>query len=173
MVLIRYILIFTIVNLFFEGISQEYYPMDIALKKTQKIVGEKNISLTGVPSNFEGFPVDSTTRNISIYKIEGEKSDLNGKYVLFTSAKGRFEYFDYAMIINQGGEVEQVTIIAYRSEHGSEVTSKKWLQQFVGFKGEKLEYGKDIQAISGATKSASSLTRDIPLALKILRNSVK
>ena len=173
MVLARCILIYTLVNLFSEGIAQEFYPMDIALKKTQKIMGEKDIFLTGIPYNVEGGPVENTHRKISIYKITAVKSILNGKYVLFTSAKGRFEYFDYAMIVSQGGEVEQVKIIAYRSEHGSEVTSKKWLQQFVGFKGEKLEYGKDIHAISGATKSASSLTRDIPLALNIFRNSVK
>ncbi len=162
-----------LVNLFSEGIAQEFYPMDIALKKAQKIVGDKSIFLSGVLSNVEGIPGENGERNISIYKITTEKSEVNGKYVLFTSTKGRFEYFDYAMIVSQGGEVEQVKIMAYRSEHGSEVTSKKWLQQFVGFKGEKLEYGKDIQAISGATKSASSLTRDIPLALNIFRNSVK
>ena len=135
MVLARCILIYTLVNLFSEGIAQEFYPMDIALKKAQKIVGDKSIFLSGVLSNVEGIPGENGERNISIYKIEGEKSDLNGKYVLFTSAKGRFEYFDYAMIINQGGEVEQVKIIVYRSEHGSEVTSKKmastvcWLQR--------------------------------------------
>ncbi len=38
---------------------------------------------------------------------------------------------------------------------------------------EKLEYGKDIQAISGATFSAMSITKDIPELTELLSHELK
>jgi hypothetical protein len=48
--------------------------------------------------------------------------------------------------------------------------SNGWLSQFVGFSGqEKLVYGKDIQAISGATISANAMNDDIYFTLDCIK----
>ena len=175
MVLKKHILLFCALFIAFSGLvsADEFYPLDVATKKAQKILGDKKISLIGIPSNFEGLPVEIIHKQISIFEIQNAPVGLESSYILFTSTKGRFEYFDYAVALTEEGKVGTVKVVKYRSEHGSEVTSKKWLSQFMGYSGEKLEYGKDIQAISGATKSASSLTNDIPVALMIFKNTVK
>ncbi|MFC2104134.1 hypothetical protein ACFLS4_02125 [Bacteroidota bacterium] len=81
--------------------------------------------------------------------------------VVLTSTKGRFDKFDYMIIYNTEFEIELIRILVYRSEYGSEITAKRWLSQFYTKKEDSLKYGSDIQAISGATFSASSLTKSI------------
>ena len=81
--------------------------------------------------------------------------------------------FDYLVTVNLAFEIEKVKVLKYRSEHGGEIASKKWLQQFTGYSTGELKYKKDISAISGATISASSITSDIQIVLKILKTNLK
>jgi hypothetical protein len=89
--------------------------------------------------------------------------------VVLTSAKGRFDKFDFMIVYNQELEVELIKILIYRSEYGSEITAKRWLKQFYTKQTDSLRYGSDIQAISGATFSASSLTQNVNRINKIVR----
>lgn len=94
-----------------------------------------------------------------LYSLE-EDGYLLG-YLIVTTTKGRFEYFDYAVILNHDLSIRDINVLIYRSEHGYEIGKKSWLNQFRGEKGCDLEYGEQIDAISGATYSASSITADI------------
>lgn len=79
----------------------------------------------------------------------------------------RYEHFDYMAILNTDLSVKKVKILVYEGEYGYEVTSKLWLKQFIGYKGTELKYGSDIQALSGATVSAQSITNDIQELVKL------
>lgn len=73
-----------------------------------------------------------------------------------------FEYFDYYIIFNQTLRVEQVRVYNYQATHGHEVGGKGWLKQFIGYTGvTKLELGKNIDSISGATISANAITYNV------------
>ncbi len=73
-----------------------------------------------------------------------------------------FEYFDYFFVTDTSGKVKLVRVFNYRATHGHEIMSRGWLRQFVGYSGnEELLYGKDIEAISGATVSANAINDDI------------
>ena len=81
-----------------------------------------------------------------------------------------FEYFDYFVITDKNLQVLKVSIYNYQATQGQEVMSNGWLSQFVGFSGqEKLVYGKDIQAISGATISANAMNDDIYFTLDCIK----
>uniref|UniRef100_UPI00321789D6 FMN-binding protein n=1 Tax=uncultured Draconibacterium sp. TaxID=1573823 RepID=UPI00321789D6 len=108
--------------------------------------------------------------DVLVYMCEREEGD--DFYVVITQAKGRYELFDYLLAVNLDLEVEKVRVLKYRSEHGNEIASKKWLEQFVGYSSGELKYKKDISAISGATISAKSITADIPVLITILRNNL-
>jgi len=82
-------------------------------------------------------------------------------YLLSTQAKGRFDYFDYSVIYSEDLSVLGLVVTVYRSTHGAGICQKKWLQQFVGYNGGELSLGKDINAITGATFSATSMVEDI------------
>lgn len=87
-------------------------------------------------------------------------TDLVGLLV-FTSSMGRFESFDYMVVYNPDFSIKEINILNYTSSHGGEVASQKWLKQFVGYDGKHLKYGSDIDAVTGATYSATSLVKDI------------
>lgn len=81
--------------------------------------------------------------------------------VVLTSARGRYDKFDYILIYNLNLEIALIKILVYRSDYGSEITAKRWLNQFYKKGDDSLKYGSDIQAISGATFSAMSLTKNV------------
>jgi Na+-translocating ferredoxin:NAD+ oxidoreductase RnfG subunit len=94
-----------------------------------------------------------------LFKIAGG-NETRG-YVLSTQAKGRFDYFDYSVFYSKDLVVMGIKVTVYRSTHGAAICQKKWLSQFNGYEGEELKLGKEIDAISGATFSAESITEDI------------
>ena len=72
-----------------------------------------------------------------------------------------YEKFDYMILFDSLGVVDYVQVLDYPGDHGYEISNKKWLKKFKGYAGGKLRYGKEIDAISGATISANSITQDI------------
>ncbi|PLX08086.1 MAG: hypothetical protein C0598_12535 [Marinilabiliales bacterium] len=80
-----------------------------------------------------------------------------------------FEFFDYFMITDSDLRVKKVKIYNYQATHGHEVMSSGWLRQFKMYDGKQsLVYGKDIEAISGATISAKALNEDLKYTLNHL-----
>ncbi|MGQ7868607.1 hypothetical protein [Sunxiuqinia sp. sy24] len=82
-------------------------------------------------------------------------------FVVSGLGKGRYDTFNFLIYYNEDREVVLVSVTAYYSDHGHEITSKRWLQQFNGYDGGDLDYGDEVQAISGATLSASSIAKGI------------
>ncbi len=79
------------------------------------------------------------------------------------------EYFDYYIVLEPGLIVKKVRVFNYQATHGEEVCGSGWLKQFMGYHGEKkLEYGKNIDAISGATISANAITYNVQEAVRYL-----
>jgi hypothetical protein len=80
------------------------------------------------------------------------------------------EYFDYYALLNSQYSILEIKVYNYAATHGQEICSKAWLKQFKGYDGSKnLRYGKDIDAISGATISGIAMTEDIGTAVSMLR----
>lgn len=84
-----------------------------------------------------------------------------------------FEYFDYFIITDFDFNVMKVNVYNYQATQGQEVMSQGWLRQFIGFSGQKqLVYGKDIEAISGATVSANAINEDIYATLNCMKKQL-
>ncbi len=81
-----------------------------------------------------------------------------------------YENFDYIILFNRNKSVEVVKIIEYNATHGQEITAPSWLKQFKNYNGEDtLEVGKNIDAISGATISTNSITKNIQQVIKLFQ----
>ena len=82
------------------------------------------------------------------------------------------EFFDYFILFDEDASVRSVRVFNYQATHGHGIMSRGWLRQFNGYSGErKLEPGKNVDAISGATISVQAITADIErrtLSLKAL-----
>lgn len=129
-----------------------------ALKITNKlwndhVLGVEPISIK--PSLVYYSPQDT------MFRILDEDSVQLG-YLVLTAARGRFDLFDFMIVYSAELEVISLRILVYRSGHGSQVSSRAWLKQFYGFPpGADRQYGSDVDALSGATFSAKSLTREL------------
>ena len=99
-----------------------------------------------------------------------EDSSGSAGYMVLSSAKGRYEFFDFMILYDTLGRIKNVDILVYRSDHGHEIMNKGWLRQFEGTKGCDLNYGKDIDALSGATISANALTKEIQRWCKVMED---
>ncbi len=95
-------------------------------------------------------------------KYHIEKLSLNHKIVGFMvvgQAPSKFMQFDYMIIYNENMEIMESQILVYREEYGGEISSKRWLRQFVGLNNQsEMKLSSDIVGISGATISCNSAT---------------
>lgn len=138
-----------LIILFFviTGSLREEYKK-VSDKNIEEILGSGEIKLIGNESGKEYFSFESENSN-------------GGSMVVFSSAKGRYENFDYMVITNSSVEILNIKILKYRSEYGYEISNKGWLKQFYKNPDSRFEYRKNISALSGATFSAPSLVDDI------------
>jgi Na+-translocating ferredoxin:NAD+ oxidoreductase RnfG subunit len=97
---------------------------------------------------------------VSAYQLK-EGEEVKG-YLCFSSAKGRYDKFDYLVIYDKDLVIRRITVLVYRSSYGGEIMAQSWLKQFYGKKnGEDMEFEKDIDSISGATLSAPAMTDSV------------
>ena len=144
----------------------DLFPAELS-KKLYKVI-EKTWSVTS--PEIEKIPADDKVyiaqNDFSVFKVSSN-SQIKG-YLYLTRAKGRFDYFDYVILFNPNFEIEKVEVILYRSQYGGEISGKNWLKQFLGMKNETKEYGKEINAISGATISGKAITNGINESISIM-----
>jgi len=88
-----------------------------------------------------------------------------------TSINFDSEYFDYLALFDTDGAVVNLKIYNYNATYGYEVCSKFWLKQFKNYDGSKnIEFGKNIDGVSGATVSAEAMTNEIIYKTELLNN---
>ncbi|MBO0321600.1 FMN-binding protein [Muricauda sp. CAU 1633] len=103
----------------------------------------------------EKTPVEMGGENL--FNVIKEGNSLG--YVYLGEAPSMKNIFDYVVLFNPDLSIKKSKILIYREDYGRQVGSQRWLKQFIGKKsGESLTYGEDIDAISGATISAKSMT---------------
>lgn len=89
------------------------------------------------------------------------------------SSEEAFEYFDFFILYDSGGVVRTVRVFNYQASHGHGITSKGWLKQFSGYDGnQRLEPGKEVDSISGATISVKSITAEVEIRTRELKHSL-
>jgi Na+-translocating ferredoxin:NAD+ oxidoreductase RnfG subunit len=88
-------------------------------------------------------------------------------YFYIGKAPSKTDHFDYMVLFDKDLNVVKTKVLIYREDYGNEIGSKRWLKQFIGkTSSDSLKYGQDIDAISGATISASSMTFAMSSLLK-------
>jgi len=157
MLILKYILFWSLVPLIHSGDT-------CSLKKKEK---KEIIRSFGEGAYTEAIQIPDDTASLMEFLGAGDcihlvkyEGNVRG-YIISTSAKGRFDYFDYSIIYSEDLSVIAVMVTVYRSTQGAGICQKGWLKQFTGYSGGELELGRDIDAVSGATFSASSMVKDI------------
>ena len=85
-------------------------------------------------------------------------------YFALDQSMGQYDYFDYLVLFDQDLTILTVKLLTYREDYGYEISSRWWLSQFIGKKyGKQMLYKQDIDALSGATISAESITNSLKI----------
>ena len=154
---------------FLSGLFLSFsYPknMDKKIKKEIKNTLElTDFKLHLLSIKTENLPIDFNPE--SFFKIQSD-SGLKG-YLYYGQSKGKAALFDYIVIFDKDLIIAKVKLMVYRESYGGEIGSVRWLKQFMGLKpSSTVIYKKDIMGISGATISASALTKSVNKLLKTL-----
>ena len=160
-----------LILLFSQGLSN--YIQKKVDKEIKSIFEVEQFLLTEVKIYLEiAKSLPSAFNEDNLFKIKSETGFLGYAYI--SKAFGKLDYFDYLVILDKDLIVLKSKILVYREDYGGEIGSKRWLKQLVGkTKGDKLVYGDNIMAISGATVSVQAMTNamnDLLESLKILHS---
>jgi Na+-translocating ferredoxin:NAD+ oxidoreductase RnfG subunit len=96
----------------------------------------------------------------NLFKVVDGENVLGYAYI--DKAPSKTDEFDYLILLNKELIILKTKILMYREDYGGEIGSRRWLKQFIGKSSkDQLKYKNNIMAISGATISASSMTRAV------------
>ncbi len=169
--IIQLVVILVLISGTFE-VKASSFPKSIQKKIDKEI--QKTFPVEGLVMN------DVDNLNLDTFNCDGVKDlylstlksndELIG-FACFASSKGKNDFFDYMVLFNENLEIQQVVVLIYRSSFGGEIMAKSWLKQFIGKeRGEGMEFGKDIDGISGATISAPSMAKGVKSTSLLLSN---
>jgi Na+-translocating ferredoxin:NAD+ oxidoreductase RnfG subunit len=89
-------------------------------------------------------------------------------YGVVDNVKGKSQPITYLTVIDTSGDVVDVNVLVYRESHGGEVQNESFRRQFRGMNAKsKIEIGRDIKSISGATISSRSVTGGVNNIIRI------
>lgn len=147
-------------------------PKNIQKKVNKEIVktyGVENFDFTQASIALEvAKDLPSKFNEDNLFKIEVADSLLG--YAYLSKASSKTAQFDYLVLLDKDLIVLKSKVLMYREEYGGEIGSTRWLKQFIGKKGgDKLKYGDNIMAISGATISVRSMTNAMNDLLESIR----
>ena len=104
------------------------------------------------------------------YALTGQTVD---GYALIDEQLGQYMPITYAVKFSPKGAVQQLEIMVYRENYGSEVTDARFRKQFVGkTAADPLLLENDLVAVSGATLSSRALATGLRRALLLLTELV-
>ncbi len=164
MIYSRFTLVFAILALSFATTNAQKGTPD---KKTQKLMVEALDEAFGKHSNPDfkevlNLPATEEHHPLQIFEFTDTGTNQSTGWVCLSEGLGRYDTFDYLVVYDNTRTIALVKISAYRSSHGYQITSKKWLSKFKGVKAsEKIEIGKEVDAISGATLSSFGLVKSL------------
>ncbi|MFD2432290.1 FMN-binding protein [Mesonia maritima] len=85
------------------------------------------------------------------------------------TAPSKKKEFEYVVLFDEYFIIKKSKVLIYRENYGLQIGTQRWLKQFIGISPkDEIVYGENIAAISGATISASSMTRAVNKVLKTI-----
>lgn len=102
--------------------------------------------------------------SVQVYRVSKTGSLLG--FAEVRNAKGKEQFITYLVAIDANGATRDIDILVYREPQGGEIAYEAWRKQFRGkTAADRLEIGKDIRNISGATISSTAVTQSVRRAL--------
>lgn len=112
--------------------------------------------------------VTNSKINGHLFKVMSE--EVMKGYVYVQQAPSMKDVFDYAVLFDADLNVINAKVLIYREQHGRQIGARRWLKQFFGMTtADTPELGVNVDGISGATISVTSMTNAMADVLSSLR----
>lgn len=132
-------------------------------------VGKEMVNLTSMQKEQVYSLLGSRIREGSYTFWLAYKDQIPIGYIVTLDVIGKEQPITFMVAVSPEGKVLGVEILAYRESQGSEVRSKRFIQQFIGKTlAAPLKLGRDIDSISGATLSSRSTAYAVKKALALV-----
>jgi Na+-translocating ferredoxin:NAD+ oxidoreductase RnfG subunit len=103
----------------------------------------------------------------TVFRIARRDSLLG--FAVVREVKGKDQPITFLVAIDTTDRLRDIDILVYREPYGGEVAYEAWRRQFRGkSSADRLEVGRDIRTISGATISVNAVTAGVRRALNDL-----
>ncbi|NUN12428.1 MAG: FMN-binding protein [Myxococcales bacterium] len=90
-------------------------------------------------------------------------------FAIIDNELGQHMPITFAVLVDKDGVIQRTEVMVYRESHGSEVQDQRFRNQFCGKSSKNLiRTGRDIDAVSGATISSSSLAKGVKRAVILI-----
>lgn len=90
-------------------------------------------------------------------------------FAIIDNEIGQHMPITFAVLIGTNGAIQRTEVMVYRESHGSEVQDRRFRNQFHGKSSkDPFRTGRDIDAVSGATISSSSLAKGFKRAVILI-----
>ena len=149
-----------------SGISQSQTSIDrMAVESLRKMFGDSvtiapavvNLTREEQQSIFERGRSRWTSDSIVIYRCFVGLDTVG--YGFVDNVKGKTQFITYLVAVQAKGVVQDIDVLAYRESYGGEIAYESFRKQFrQKTAADKLQPGRDIKNISGATISVRAIT---------------
>jgi len=127
------------------------------ISKTYKL---KHYDLTAIRVEASVEKITERKVNDCLFAIKSA-SETEG-YIYVGEAPSMKNVFDYAILLSEDLEIVNTKVLIYREKHGRQIGMKRWLKQFFGMTSkDRPTLGYNVDGISGATISATSMTNSV------------
>lgn len=93
------------------------------------------------------------TKEMKVWRVS------SGGWFIVDEVVGKHEYIPFALGLDDQGAVKGIEILEYREAYGDQIRNPEWQKQFLGKDAAtKLQLGRNIRNISGATLSCKHIT---------------
>ncbi len=136
-------------------------------------VASKNIRLTPADKDSLAHLTNFAWIGDSIHAYACQVNGAAVGYGFVDDVKGKTQYITYLTAVKPDGKIRDIDVLAYRESYGGEIAYESFRKQFrEKSSADKLQPGKDIKNISGATISVHAITagvKKILYAFNLLR----
>lgn len=130
-------------------------------KEITKVFQCKDFNLNEVTDN-HAFQIQNSTFLTDHQIFEINKGGTLLGYAFLGIAPSKTDTFDYLILFDENFIQKKAKIMIYREDYGGEISSSRWLSQFINTNlTSRFTYGDNVSAISGATISVKSMTNSI------------
>lgn len=162
---------FAFITLLVIVLSSFNLPKNIEKKVTKEITSFFDIdSYTKKPIIVSSDINKKLPTKIGTYNLFAvNNNEIKIGYLYVGKAPSKTDEFDYMVLFDTELNIIKSKVLIYREDYGNEIGSRRWLKQFNGkTSNDTLRYEDNVDAISGATISARSMTIAVNNLLKTI-----